>query len=79
MSLACLFTPGYTKFGAFWAYMRRVMAEIRFDILAKFWLKLLSDPHVLVAINLGDFTNEDIDFSAGVSAIVIAKYGVNMA
>ena len=34
--------------------MRRVMAEIRFDILAKFWLKLLSDPHVLVAINLGD-------------------------
>ena len=44
----------HAKYGANRFYERRVMAEIRFDIFLKFWLKLLSDPHVLVAINLGD-------------------------
>ena len=29
------FTPGYTKFCVFWCYKRRVMAKIRFDMLAK--------------------------------------------
>ena len=44
----------HAKYGANRFYERRVMAEIRFDIFLKFWLKLLSDPHVLEAINLGD-------------------------
>ena len=33
-SPACFFTPGYTKFCVFWCYERRVMAKIRFDMLA---------------------------------------------